>query len=116
MKEEKSQGMDRRSFLKGAAATAAGVLIAPAAGSAQSAPKTGQKYSGEKIDLFCHIIPPKFKEVLFKRADQVSPYLIGNTKALPAMFDLDVRFRMMDRYEGLRHVLDLSAPVLETVI
>ena len=116
MKKEKSQGVARRNFLKGMTAAAAATLLVPAASPAQSPSKADQKYSGEKIDLFCHIIPPKFKEVLFNKADRVSPYLLGNTKALPAMFELDIRFRMMDKYEGLRHVLDLSAPVLETVL
>jgi uncharacterized protein len=116
MKKDKSQGLARRNFLKGMTVAAAATLVAPGTSPAQPPPMADQKHSGEKIDLFCHIIPPKFKEVLFNKSDQVSSYLLGNTKALPMMFDLELRFRMMDKYEGLRHVLDLSAPVLETVL
>ena len=40
----------------------------------QAAPK----YTGEKIDIFCHIMPPKYKEALFRKAGKDS-YYIGNT-------------------------------------
>ena len=72
-------------------------------------------YAGEKIDLFCHIIPPKFKEMLFGRAGRKSYYL-QTIARLPALTDLDLRFRAMDLYEGLRQVLDLGAPPVEHLL
>jgi hypothetical protein len=48
----------------------------------------------EKIDIFCHIIPAKYKEALLKKASRPSYYL-ENTKALPALSDLDIRFKVM---------------------
>lgn len=75
----------------------------------------GEPYSGEKIDIFCHIIPPKYKEALFKKATGKSYYL-ANTHRVPALTSLEARFRVMDQYEGLRQVLNLGAPPLEHVL
>jgi uncharacterized protein len=76
--------------------------------------RTGQNASAEKIDIFCHILPPKFKEVLFKKA-KACHYLKADSSR-PALYDLDVRFRVMDKYEGIRQVLTLSLPPLEYVV
>lgn len=85
MKKEKVQGMERRSFLKGVTAAAVATIVAPAAGSAQSTPGAGQNYSGEKIDMFCHIIPPKFKEALFKKAKHSGYYLENTNRRLASL-------------------------------
>ena len=70
-----------------------------------------------KIDMFAHIIPPEYKEALFKHAnhgfysnrwDQV----INQT---PALFDIDNRLRIIDKYEGLRQVLTMASPAVEEV-
>ena len=70
-----------------------------------------------KIDMFTHIIPPKYKEALFQdthrgfysnRWDQV----INGT---PALFDLDNRLRIIDNYEGLQQVLTIASPAVEEV-
>jgi predicted TIM-barrel fold metal-dependent hydrolase len=70
-----------------------------------------KKYSGEKVDVFCHILPPKYKEELLKRGKP--SYYTENSKKLPALSDLDIRFRAIDKYEGLRQVLDLGMPPIE---
>ena len=115
MKKDEAQGIGRRIFLKVMGAAAAATMVAPAATSAQSTPQAGREYSGEKIDMFCHIIPPKFKEALLKKASSKSYYL-QNTDRLPALTNLDLRFKAMDRFEGLREVLDLGAPPLEHLL
>jgi len=69
------------------------------------------KESVEKIDIFCHILPPKYKEALFKKS-RPCYYLEPNLKS-PALFDLDIRFRVMDKFKGLRQVLTVGAPPLE---
>jgi predicted TIM-barrel fold metal-dependent hydrolase len=62
-----------------------------------------------KIDSFTHIMPLEFKDLMLKNYSS-SPLLdIRN----PAMYDMDVRFRIMDRYEGLMHVLTLASPPIE---
>ncbi len=63
------------------------------------------------IDAFCHVIPPKFKEALFKKSRPT--WYIENTKTLPALWDLDLRFKAMDRYEGMVQLLTLGMPSIE---
>jgi aminocarboxymuconate-semialdehyde decarboxylase len=81
---------------------------------AQSDPRVDKQSLGEKIDIFSHIVPAKYKETLLKKASRPSYYL-DNTKALPALSDLDIRFKAMDKYEGYRQVLSIGAPPIELV-
>ncbi|MFC1946192.1 amidohydrolase family protein [Chloroflexota bacterium] len=63
-----------------------------------------------KIDAFCHIVPPKYKDILYK----ISPEQVDSKITRdPPLFDLDDRFRIMDKYEPLRQVLTLAWPPLE---
>ena len=65
------QGMDRRTFPKASSAISLGAAAtfgAPGGISAQSEPKTAKKNFAEKIDMFCHILPRKYNEALFKKA------------------------------------------------
>jgi uncharacterized protein len=111
MKSKKSEGIDRRSFLKGVALGAGAALVAPVAASAQTGARAVQKVSGEKIDVFCHVLPKRYKEELFKKSKPC--YYLEADKNKPALFDLDIRFRDMDKFPGLRQVLSLGAPPLE---
>jgi len=63
-----------------------------------------------KIDAFCHVVPPSYLEVFRKKA--VVPYYVD---AMRTLWDLDTRFRVMDRYEDYRQVISLSSPSLESV-
>jgi len=81
---------------------------------AQSEPGVEKKGLGEKIDIFSHIVPAKYKEAILKRASKPSYYL-DNTNALPALSDLDIRFKAMDKYEGYRQVLSIGAPPIELI-
>ena len=67
-----------------------------------------------KIDIFPHILPKKYKEALYKIAPS-DFYIQDVIETLPTLFDLDHRFRIMDKYEGLMQVLTLSAPPPEAV-
>ena len=65
-----------------------------------------------KIDIFPHIFPKPF----FDRMCEVVPasrYMQKRTRAIPVLTDLDLRFRIMDRYEGYVQVLTLCSPPLE---
>ena len=64
VKKDQSEGLDRRTFLK---AGAVGVGAVAALGASQST-SAQTKYSGEKIDLFCHILPPKYNEAFVNKA------------------------------------------------
>src|SRR5215510_16274185 len=67
-----------------------------------------------KIDIFPHILPRKY----FERMLQVAPPGMALQKrmaGIPALVDVDLRFRMMDRHEGYVQVLTLANPPLEVV-
>lgn len=69
-----------------------------------------------KIDIFAHIMPVKYKDALLK----VTPpefYLKKSViDACPMIYDLGLRFREMDKHEGLKQVLTISQPPLEAVV
>jgi predicted TIM-barrel fold metal-dependent hydrolase len=67
-----------------------------------------------KIDIFCHITPPKFLEALKKK---ISPQVFDRlpSKFLPTLSDLDIRFRILDSYEGMEQVLSLANPPIELI-
>ena len=67
-----------------------------------------------KIDIFCHITPPKFLEAFEKRVSaEVSKQL--PCRLLPSLTDLELRFGIMDKYEDMAQVLTLTNPPIETV-
>lgn len=67
-----------------------------------------------KIDIFPHILPIKYKEALYEAAPR-GFYLQNVIDSIPTLFDLNYRFRIMDKYEGLMQVLTLSAPPVEMI-
>jgi len=67
-----------------------------------------------KIDLFCHILPPAY----FARMTEISgrgAYMQKRIREIPVMVDLDLRFRMMDRFGDYVQVLSLAAPPIEAL-
>ena len=58
-----------------------------------------------KIDAYAHIVPPKYLEAIRKIAPQMVDTQI---MFCPPLYDLDERFRIMDRYEPIRQVLTLG--------
>ena len=61
-----------------------------------------------KIDIFCHILPQAY----FDRMTSISTrgaHLQKRVREIPAMTNLDVRFKMMDLFGDYRQVLSLSA-------
>jgi aminocarboxymuconate-semialdehyde decarboxylase len=64
-----------------------------------------------KIDVFCHIVPPKYKLALDKT---VGP--VAMVEVLPTLYDMEQRFRVMDKFEDVVRVLTVSLPPLENVI
>lgn len=73
-----------------------------------------RKLMSYKIDIYTHILPSKYKELLFKKARYCSYVALGN--AMPTLSDLDIRFNCMDKYEGLTQVLTVGSPPLEYVV
>ncbi len=62
------------------------------------------------IDAYSHVAPPKYRELLRKAAPKETAYMIDT---FPPLYDMDVRFRIMDRYEGLVQVITPSWPSVE---
>ncbi|MFC1968105.1 amidohydrolase family protein [Chloroflexota bacterium] len=65
-----------------------------------------------KIDVFCHIMPPKFMEVLKQRVPSASRE-ISRIASRPTMYDLDARFRLMDKYGEMVQVVTLTNSVTD---
>jgi predicted TIM-barrel fold metal-dependent hydrolase len=65
-----------------------------------------------KIDSYAHIVPPKYKDFLYKIAPEQVDTKINNN---PSLYDLEYRFKLMDPHEPLRQVLTLAWPPLEEV-
>ena len=63
-----------------------------------------------KIDIFAHIVPSKYLEAV-KRLSLINPDYIECTRSLS---DLDVRFRIMDKYD--EYVQVVSIPGFHRVI
>ncbi|MBP1732906.1 MAG: hypothetical protein H6Q55_3335, partial [Deltaproteobacteria bacterium] len=54
------------------------------------------------IDAWSHIAPPKYRDLLRKAAPKECAYMIDT---FPPLFDMDTRFRIMDKYQGLVQVI-----------
>ena len=67
-----------------------------------------------KIDVFNHIIPTKYKEALFKKM-QPDAYTRRLIDAFPTLTDVDARFKIIDKYEGLVQVITTGAPPVEDI-
>jgi predicted TIM-barrel fold metal-dependent hydrolase len=70
-----------------------------------------------KIDCFVHFLPPRYVEEREKRgggalgASQYGKYLAANK----GLTDLDIRFRVMDRVEGVVQLLTIAGPNVESI-
>ena len=65
-----------------------------------------------KVDIYPHIMPTKYKDALYQVA--TSPRLKETVEANPSLFDLDARFRILDKYDCVQ-VLTLASPPVEAV-
>jgi predicted TIM-barrel fold metal-dependent hydrolase len=109
MEQGQSQGMGRRTFLKAGGEISLGAAAAfgtPGITSAQ------RKDSGEKIDLFCHILPPKYNEAFVNKARKGFNFEANASR--PQLANLDLRLKTLDKFEGLKQVLTLAAPGVES--
>jgi len=57
-----------------------------------------------KIDVFCHVIPPKYLDLVSKMFPERAHHL----GRVPTLYDLNHRFRIMDEYEDVKQVITLS--------
>jgi predicted TIM-barrel fold metal-dependent hydrolase len=65
-----------------------------------------------KIDAFAHIVPKKYKKAVEKLAPKEAEEKI---EVITTLHDLDYRFQIMDRYEGLVQVIAPAWPPVEDI-
>ncbi len=63
-----------------------------------------------KIDIYAHVIPQKCMDLINKHVGRRLPMI----EALPTLFDLEARFRIMDKFDDYSQVLIPSGPPLES--
>jgi aminocarboxymuconate-semialdehyde decarboxylase len=67
-----------------------------------------------KIDAFCHVMPRPYYKRLFEL--DTTPHaanLRKRVEGIPALVDLDVRFRQMDEFGDYRQIINIAAPPVE---
>ncbi len=62
-----------------------------------------------KIDCYAHIVPPKMKDLMLKKDFA----LLKQLQIQPALYDLDLRFRIMDKYPDVLQVITWTLADLE---
>lgn len=67
-----------------------------------------------KIDIFPHILPVKYKDALM-RVEKDFIYKKSVIPLFPMLYDLELRFRLMDKCDGLMQVLTLAVPPVEDI-
>jgi predicted TIM-barrel fold metal-dependent hydrolase len=65
-----------------------------------------------RVDAYSHIVPPDYAKAVSKLAPEQYQQKIAYC---PPLFDMDARFRIMDKYEPLRQVLTIAWPKLEEI-
>lgn len=67
-----------------------------------------------KLDIFTHIYPRPFFDKLMQVAGDFKD--VGKrSRGVPMLYDLDERFRVMDRFDGYQQILSLPTPPLEVM-
>ena len=67
-----------------------------------------------KIDIFCHIVPQNYYDRMMKLPESGTT-IKRRTANIPAMVNLDVRFRIMDRFADYCQVVSMAAPPIEAM-
>src|SRR6202051_3642970 len=67
-----------------------------------------------KIDIFCHIVPQNYYDRMLKLPESGTT-IKRRTANIPAMVNLDLRFRMMDRFPEYCKVVSMAAPPIEAM-
>lgn len=67
-----------------------------------------------KIDAFCHIMPRPYYDRFFELdVPTAAVNLRKRVSNIPALVDLDVRFRQMDEFGDYRQIINIAAPPVE---
>ncbi len=69
-----------------------------------------------KIDAFPHILPRKLYDRMFDHATGEALNMKKRTAGIPVLWDLDERFRVMERFgPDYRQILTIASPPIETL-
>jgi aminocarboxymuconate-semialdehyde decarboxylase len=68
-----------------------------------------------KIDVFPHILPRPYFDRIMKITSGPASYMQKRVAAIPVIYDLDERFRVMDRFPEYVQVLTLGSPPVEAL-
>ena len=66
----------------------------------------------QKIDVFAHILPTKYLDALSEKTGDKAAEALNCKRRLN---DLDIRFRIMDHYDGYAQILNIAGPPVEDV-
>ena len=67
-----------------------------------------------KIDIFCHIVPQNYYDRMLQLPESGTT-IKRRTANIPSMVNLDVRFRMMDRFGDYCQIVSMAAPPIEAM-
>jgi len=68
-----------------------------------------------KIDIFPHIMPARYREKFLETVPASLQRKYRPVLAIPMLSDIELRFKLMDKYDGLVQVLTLASPPLEEI-
>jgi aminocarboxymuconate-semialdehyde decarboxylase len=68
-----------------------------------------------KLDVFPHILPRPYFDRIMKISSGPASYMQKRVAAIPCIYDLDERFRVMDRFAEYTQVLTLGSPPVEAL-
>lgn len=69
-----------------------------------------------KIDIFSHIYPPGYREALQKMMIPGPESSQRVARFQPVLYDVDIRFKLMDEFEGYVQVLTPAEPPIEKAV
>lgn len=67
-----------------------------------------------KIDIYAHIIPHRFSERMLQLSSHAG-YMQKRAREIPVLFDLDLRFRIMDKFPNYKQVLTIASTPVESI-
>ncbi len=68
-----------------------------------------------RIDAFPHILPPRYYERMRQAVSGPAVYMQKRVSAIPCLYDLDARFRVMDQFADYTQILTLASPPVEAL-
>jgi predicted TIM-barrel fold metal-dependent hydrolase len=70
-----------------------------------------------KINMFTHLLPDKYRKTLYRKAKRniYTEDLESHHDGQPTLYDMEQRFKLLEKFEGFREVITLLTPPIEWV-